>query len=517
MLYDIFISYSHNDNVEDKDAELAAWADQFYFELNRCLTELLGRPPKIFYDTSDMRANFNLASAIHNGIDNSRVLLPIFSPSYTTSKWCPLELERFCARKQETSGSETKIFPALKIPVRADKIPPQLAGAFFRYQFFEKDKLNRMIFFKPWSDTHPEFSKLIEGFAYELSEFLLKFEEESEIPAPVRVQPQMNGGGNGKKSLTPVIYLAEPSSDLWDDYKNIEDDLTGRKIHGQFKFDFKPEKRDQNDSKPISNTQYKDSVSEAIEDCNITVELISKAQLLSDQLSTEKMYLQLQNEVLAKRGNDLGLKRLVWIKDNSSEEGRDKKLLDTVRNAASDRIIVCDNPEIENFKKLIEDEIRPKVEIKVPPGKNIFDKPPLQQRKVYVISDEYFEEDITTVGKLEKQLIDTGLKIYSTRYIYRDTKNKTEIHRRYLCECDAVLIYFYNCLPYWVIDRLDELDKSPGYGRENPFRAKGVFYYGDLEHQKEIDFPDDILKVEGYPQLPKFITELSLDAEVQAQ
>src|SRR5262245_27458847 len=91
--YDIFISYSHNDNAPIGSAR--GWVDEFH----ESLENWLGRRPgsaglKIWRDqTLDGNTDFNLA--IQNRLRSSALLLALHSRHFEASEYCLSELRYF--------------------------------------------------------------------------------------------------------------------------------------------------------------------------------------------------------------------------------------------------------------------------------------------------------------------------------------------------------------------------------------------------------------------------------------
>jgi hypothetical protein len=57
------------------------------------------------------------------------------------------------------------------------------------------------------------------------------------------------------------------------------------------------------------------------------------------------------------------------------------------------------------------------------------------------------------------------------------------IHQENLKRCDAAIIYFGNTSESWIKTKLQDLMKSPGFGREKKMVAKAVYFRG----QKKMD------------------------------
>lgn len=92
--YDIFITYSHTDNISIEDEE--GWVNQFYKILRISLWQLIGTEEiKIWWDDARMDGGVVFDDAIAEGIRKSAILLCLNSPSFLNSQYCKKELQLF--------------------------------------------------------------------------------------------------------------------------------------------------------------------------------------------------------------------------------------------------------------------------------------------------------------------------------------------------------------------------------------------------------------------------------------
>jgi hypothetical protein len=54
-------------------------------------------------------------------------------------------------------------------------------------------------------------------------------------------------------------------------------------------------------------------------------------------------------------------------------------------------------------------------------------------------------------------------------------------HRKNLVDADAILIYQGKSNEYWLDSKIRDLIKTPGYGKNKPFKAIGIFTENNLE------------------------------------
>lgn len=125
MDFDIFISYSTNDNSEAMDF----WIDKFVEAIESQTQLQFGQSLRIWRDTNNILPGANLNGIINQGIYESKILIPILSPSYVTSSWCADELETFHSYHQATLEMDNtmRIFPVVLMPY--EEVPYRDSGA----------------------------------------------------------------------------------------------------------------------------------------------------------------------------------------------------------------------------------------------------------------------------------------------------------------------------------------------------------------------------------------------------
>lgn len=219
MLYDVFISYSHRDNIAPE--EEYRWVDCFHKALYGYLTGKLNREAKIWRDETNMRGNAELRGEVLNNARNSLIFLPILSPNFLSSQWCvPQELRNFLTTNKNMREINKRIFPVLK--TRITTFPPPINQSLIKYAFHVKDNygnLTKVIDPSLGETVRNEFNQKIIDLAQEIADFIMSFEEPPP-PSPKH----------------PLIYLAEPSPNLFDKYLEIKRDLEARREQGQINF-----------------------------------------------------------------------------------------------------------------------------------------------------------------------------------------------------------------------------------------------------------------------------------------
>ena len=304
MLYDIFISYSHRDNLAQREED--GWVDSFHLELNRYLTRHLGRYPRIWRDKTKMKGNYRITEAILKNIKESLIFLPILSPNFLNSQWCPRELQAFHEGIEDPEAMETPIFPVVVTPI--NKRPAEIDENFAKYEFFIRNENQEVIALIDPSlkDDKDNFKRLISSLAFEISEYIKKIEE-NQPGTPADINPT----AAEIISKGPKIYLPEPSPDLWKQFENIKRDLKERRDLGQIDFDIVPENLDPL-RKPSRAGDFQQKVREDMKNCSIAVHLIGDENSQFPR-GSEVSYLHLQTDVAAERDGTADFKRLIWL------------------------------------------------------------------------------------------------------------------------------------------------------------------------------------------------------------
>src|SRR4051794_10226291 len=135
--HDVFISYPHLSNRDDQSGQ-NGWVAKFHNDLKNCLTENLGKEPRIWRDNK-MPLGTVFGKAICDRLAKAKVLLCVLSPAYQKSSWCMQELNEFCARAAENGGltidEQSRIITVVKCPV--EQTPDKLASALY-CEFFDR-------------------------------------------------------------------------------------------------------------------------------------------------------------------------------------------------------------------------------------------------------------------------------------------------------------------------------------------------------------------------------------------
>jgi len=525
MPYDIFISYSHKDNIAEQEDD--GWVDVFHKGLYKFLTGNLGRTARIWRDGTKMIGNYRLHQAVYDNLDQTLILIPILSPNFLNSEWCPKELNYFFEKNNQPEAMGTRIFPVVKRPIEAT--PPEIGDNLLN-EFFIRDD-----FGEKWREIDPAFGDeyknkfflKIGDLARDIAAFIQQIEDDSKETIAITIETRVNNSDDPPDAAPelsaqagieateeiPIIYLAEPSPDLVEQYNDIRRDLEQRRDLGQLKFNFLPTDLTPNLRKPPRADLYIQKIREDIQKARLTVHLIGREYDGFPQRS-DKSYLQIQTEVAAERDGGEHFDRLVWIPRNikiNDDEAHQAFLDEIRRTGVSGDGLMQDS--FEEFKSRIIEilENKPKLEPVVQPGDTPW---------VYVLCDK---SDFDSVRSLEDALQENNCALLSSRDYLEPALNGAqdinviETHNEYLTMCDAVLIYWHNARLPWVRKNVFDLQGSKAIRKGRSFRAQGVLCDGNLQDRDKAGFrsppPKNLFKVEGLSNLPQFFSQLKSNAE----
>lgn len=466
MAYDVFISYSHRDNftLDEEDR----WVRSFHTALYHWLGDFLKREPNIFYDEAEMRGNAKLTQTIETALDESTIFLPIVSSYYLKSEWCRRELEYFKNRHKTEDEVKSRMFPIVKTPLD-DNEKKNLSTLFednLYSDFFTVDSASKkLLVFDPiLGGKHKDgFFGTTNDLARQIAEYI----NIKPTPTPDKPTPD---------EKLPLIYLAEPSSDLAEKYNEIKRDLEQRKDRERLKFDFLiPQPKKPTDDEKT----FQQKVKEDIAKCRLVVNLIGRDPNSYPKGST-KSHIQIQTEIAATRDGNTDFNRLVWIpRDVASEDGDFQSFIDGIRATGVDGDGLMQD-SFEKFKTRIIEILdnKPKSDLPAVPGKDSW---------FYVLCDK---SDIESVSKVEQLLQDKNYAIFSAADYLKaaingdSDANIYENHNEYLKRCNAVVIFWDKARIPWIRKNVFDLQGSRAIreGRDIDFQA--VILDGDLDDDK---------------------------------
>lgn len=222
--YDIFISYTHNDNHAPAGAP--GWVDEFHGWLESWLVKRRGMSKLTIWRDRELRGNTAFDLAIQNKIKSSALFFALNSRNYLKSNYCRQELEWFHQYNSGRPGGlfvgeEIRIFNILLNNIPYQQWPQDLLGRTSGHPMFDARHEKELGDFL--SPDDPRFDKQLRRIVDDVDAILTAFAVLQDSPAePV---------GAPKKVQ---IFVAEVADTLQPQRKRLITDLRER---GAFVFD----------------------------------------------------------------------------------------------------------------------------------------------------------------------------------------------------------------------------------------------------------------------------------------
>jgi hypothetical protein len=421
----LFISYAHIDNqqLEENDP---GWVDRFHRSLKTFLSSSIGEEAVIWRDLK-LKGDDVFEEEILSQFPKTALLVSILSPRYLKSEWCLKEIEEFCKAAEIHGGlvvgNKMRVHRVMLMPLAADlreKLPGKLKQE-LGYEFYKKHEGERVQRLDPrfGDEFKAAFNLKIASMADELAEIIEKLkEEENPIPESVPVKP----AGPPK----PVIYLAECSWDRGDDREKIRSELraTGYTVLP-----------DQGTRMPEMEVEYVDEVERLLDRCQLSVHVVGANGGMVLNGPGRKDSVQLQNEIAARKSEERGLSRLIWLPAVSSGQPEQQSFIDALR---SKKELQCGGDLIEDNLEGFKNILRITLEKLEAPAPKEAEALGLGGHTIYLLC---VAADRAATIPLRRFLRQQGLDVQLPLF-EGDAATVRQANQELLARCDAVLIFY---------------------------------------------------------------------------
>jgi hypothetical protein len=468
--FEVFISYSHKDNVAPPRPGAQGWVTHFDKLLEFFLREWRGEP-RIWRDNM-MRGSDVIDDAILTPLPRVAVMIAVLSPNYASSEWCERERVEFCkAARQARPGlqvhNRSRIFMVTKVPLRAGQRLPDEFTRLKGFKFFDdRDKDKRPTFFGPYESTEEAkqlFQDTVGDVAWEVIEMLdiineLAGAENAAAPPAPQQQPAREAS----------VYLAEATPDLTTQRDNVRRDLLHRgynvvELSGA--------------GSGADEGALRERVRQDLSRCGFSIHLIGN-EFGDCPAGGTASVVELQDELAAERaGQSADFQRLIWIPDNvKPQHHSQRRFVNALLELNFARNTELLRRSLEDFKTVILDKLRPPR----PEAAQQFAAPAYGTRTVGIVCDRL---DAERAARLDDCLFEQGCDV-SVVVADGATAALTQEHIRTLSACDAVVVYMDNAPLFWVQSRLQDVAQIER-GRREKFRAVTVYVGGRKTDEKE--------------------------------
>jgi TIR domain len=421
----LFISYAHIDNqqIEENDP---GWVDRFHKSLKTFLSSSIGEEAVIWRDLK-LKGGDVFGEEIVSQFPKTALLVSILSPRYLKSEWCLKEIEEFCKAAEIHGGlvvgNKMRVHRVMLMPLTADlreKLPGKLKQE-LGYEFYKKQEGERVQRLDPrfGEEFKAAFNLKIASMADELAEIIEKLKkEENPVAEPI---PSESAG-----SPKPVIYLAECSWDRGDDREKIRGELraTGYTVLP-----------DQGTRMPEMEVEYVDEVERLLDRCQLSVHVVGANGGMVLNGPGRKDSVQLQNEIAARKSEERGLCRLIWLPAVSSGQPEQQSFIDALRSKKELQRggdLIEDN--LEGFKNVLRITLE-KLEAPAPKEAEAVGSGGHTIYLLCVAADR--AATIPLRRFLRQQGLDVQLPVFEG-----DAATVRQTHQELLARCDAVLIFY---------------------------------------------------------------------------
>ncbi|MBS1809643.1 MAG: TIR domain-containing protein [Acidobacteria bacterium] len=454
MAHEIFISYAHADNAPLAEG-LEGWVDLFHERLRIRLRQLLGRDVPIWRDPK-LGGNDDFSSEIFSRLSEAAILIPILTPSYLTSEWCPRELSEFCRYAEKNGGirlrNKSRIFKVIKTYLPRQRHPQEVKDS-LGYEFYAYDPTrDRAMEFSP--DVKPDrdirYWAKLEDLAWDIKIFI----ENLSAISP-----------SSSASASQTVYLAETTSDLNGKRDELRRELQQR---GHLVL---PDK-----DLPLQVPALNETINDCLDRSLLAVHLIGEHYGIVPEMEAERSIVRLQYDLSGARPDASKLIRLLWMPEVlQPADPRQQAFIEELQNGMHrPKNTELLQISLEDLKTRIHDKLAVKPKPLITTNGNS------ASASVYLICDK---ADLASLQSVQDGLYDLGLEPLPPP-TGSDEALISQYHKEMLLDCDAVLIHYGSANEMWLRMKLRELQKLAGYGRAKPMLAKAVYVASPQTDQK---------------------------------
>jgi hypothetical protein len=422
---DIFISYTHNDNLPPGEGQ-KGWVELFHRSLLALIKQIYEKDAHIWRDPKT-HGNDIIKDDVREKITAAKLLVTILSPKYLTSRWCLRELRWFMksikGHDRLVAGASSPIFKVAKTRTDLRKQPQVIRGT-LGYNFYHYDETTEYIeHFKqgqgvPYDLRYWEnLDRLAQDIVKTLKTVIVKHAKPVPATAPER-----------------VVYLAEPSPDLQSEHKRVRDELKTRR------YQVLPEE-------PLFKgaTQLQSKVRDYLERSRTSIHLIGRSYLELPETERADSLVRLQNDLAAERLVSSDFSRLIWVPDGVTLT--DFQQMELVGHEDKGWLRGTE------FLQSSLDELRAVMLEKLESRANTRRQRGSSRKTVYLIYDK---QDLDNIDAIHNCIFRHGYEV-TTPSFEEDVKS-VERHKSKLATCDAVLIYYGSGNQDWMESHLDYLE-----------------------------------------------------------
>lgn len=502
---DLFISYAHIDNQSLTEGQ-DGWIADFHRALEHRLAQLRGEKPKIWRDPK-LQGNDYFGDEIVQQFPGLALLVSILSPRYVKSEWCVRELQEFYKVAEQTGGvrvvNKSRIFKVVKTPIEREKHPQEVRDL-LGYEFFQFDERGKPLEFDKifGPDAERNFWIKLNDLAYDIHQLLEALELSANGSTPTPDKLDKNGSSSVAIATKPGVYLAETTFDLREKRDSVRRELQQR---GYVVLPEQP--------LPSYGPEFEQAVQDCLTQSKLSIHLVGERYGLIPE-AAEQSAIELQYELaIAHQQHNPNFNHLLWAPPGLvPQDTRQQQLIETLQKDTEFL-----QTGLEELKTIIQDKLNPKPKVvplatASPVG---FAEDGL--KRVYLIHDQPDEE---AIAPIYDYLSEQGFEVMLPE-LDGDEADVRQAHQEFLNSCDAVLIYYGNVKEPWIRAKLDDVQKSWGYGRAKPLLGKAIYVADPKTSKKQMFRSHEALVIKGFDTssvdgLAPFVAQLLAESGGQA-
>src|ERR1043165_542023 len=460
---DIFVSYSHTDNVP-LIADSMGWVDFFEDVLRKRIRVRLrmqeAEDVKIFRD-AQLRRYGQFSKQIAYELPNSAIFFCVWSPGYVGSEWCLRELRDF-----STSSTDRII----KIGKTAFDAPPANSepkllltriAEILDCRFYSKDESSGLV-----SDLQPEVVPA------HIPQFLERIDIVAQNLVGLLKDLREKRGSDIRPAPTPAddlvtVYVAETTKDLISKRDEIRSELS------QFNCRVLPEQ-----PLPQDSDQLVAQIKEYLGQAKFSVHLLGPTYGLVPE-SEERSVPHIQCDIAAQVNNS---GQLIWIPDNVvATDPRQQSLINKVKNNAAEVL----QTKIEDLKTEIHKRLKPSL------------NPDWGDDADSSINVSLFchEQDMASVGPLYSHL--TMNELFRVKFPLREGAS-LEGQKGLTQTSDAVLLYYGTADEDWFVNIWKYIQRQMSAAKNKPCLAKAIYAGKPSTLEKTLLESEDPIIIKNY-------------------
>ena len=491
--FDVYISFSEEDNKTTDGA--IGWVDNYVRFLNTILGQLLNRTPIIVLANNREQFKKEKGYTTEELLKNTGTFVSILSENYVKDEKCTsdvdifskhhLEKLKFFEESEQKEG--TGLFKAIKQPVEVNTQPESLKKILgFNFYKFDSES-NQIIQLQDYFDSSAKKTYWLSlvDLAYHIYYVI---GEKQEI-----------------KSSGRTIYLAETTPDQEEYRNNVKRELQS---HG---FRVLPNAPLQTNSMDLKN-----EILSYLKQSTLSIHIMG--EYYGEKVGNSDYSLpEIQNVVAAnycddnrKKVNFMPFERIIWIDPNMNIQDEKQKfylnqLKKDIDNLADAEIV---QTPLEIFKSIVYNKASQSIDSL---KRKLSQKLNSDKKPIYLI---HGLEDKNTVQPLTEWVKKNGFELIPSIF-EGDQFDLVNKHRTNLATCDGVIIFYAHYNEQWLRTKLQDIIKSPGFGRKQPFYAKAIYMGLEDSVVKQIAIDQGLTIIENEGNFKSHLMEEFLNDIVQ--